>query len=95
MVMVEQELLSSDALHYKLTRQRLGHGHVGPLKVNGDRSWRFFILSRLVTLERNTSMLYKADLQVWELNRDRELGAPFLTGKLLLNLLLSTRDYHS
>lgn len=55
----------------------------------------FFILSRLVTLERNTSMLYKADLQVWELNRDRELGAPFLTGKLLLSLSLSAPDYHS
>lgn len=40
-------------------------------------------------------MLYKADLQVWELNRDRELGAPFLIGELLLNLLLSVLEYHS
>lgn len=40
-------------------------------------------------------MLYKADLQVWELNWDRELGAPFLIGKLLLNLLLSVLEYHS
>ena len=40
-------------------------------------------------------MLYKADLQIWELNRDRELGAPFLTGKLLLNLLLSVLEYRS
>lgn len=55
----------------------------------------FFILSRLVSLERNTGMLYKADLQVWELNWDRELGAPFLIGKLLLNLLLSVLEYHS
>lgn len=55
----------------------------------------FFILSRLVSLERNTSMLYKADLPIWDLNRDRELGAPFLTGKLLLNLLLSVLEYWS
>ena len=55
----------------------------------------FFILSRLVFLERNTSMLYKADLPIWDLNRDRELGAPFLTGKLLLNLLLSVLEYWS
>lgn len=40
-------------------------------------------------------MLYKADLQVWELNRDGELGAHFLAGKLLLNLLFSVLEFHS